>query len=151
MKSNSITLSNSWKSWISKWCDAEPSFWSFFYIWFGFLCAQVSSGNCETMESWKVCNFDPKASEVMLEFQYIECTFVNEVSNLARVRARKGPGCVPILWAASDIYNQTKTPTCSMFFLFYRTFAFFFFSNIKKHKVKVKVARPSLACATDEP
>ena len=23
----------------------------FFYIWFGFLCAQVSSGNCETLES----------------------------------------------------------------------------------------------------
>ena len=67
----------------------------------------------------------------MLEFQYIECTFVNEVSNLARVRARKGPGCVPILWAASDIYNQTKTPTCSMFFLFYRTFAFFFFKHKK--------------------
>ena len=25
------------------------AFWPFFYIWFGFLCAQVSSGNCETM------------------------------------------------------------------------------------------------------
>ena len=29
------------------------AFWSFFCILFGFLCAQVSSGNCETMESWK--------------------------------------------------------------------------------------------------
>ena len=58
--------------------------------------------------------------------------------------------CPDTLGDASDIYNQTKTPTGSMFFLFYRTFAFFF-SNIKKHKVKVKVARPSLACATDEP
>ena len=25
------------------------AFWSFSYIWFGFLCVQVSSGNCETM------------------------------------------------------------------------------------------------------
>ena len=28
----------------------------FFYIWFGFLCAQFSSGNCETMESWTICS-----------------------------------------------------------------------------------------------
>ena len=26
---------------------------------FGFLCAPV---NCEIMESWKICNFDPKAN-----------------------------------------------------------------------------------------
>ena len=32
-------------------------------ILFGFLCNQVSSGNCETMESWTICNFDPKAPE----------------------------------------------------------------------------------------
>ena len=25
--------------------------------------AQVSSGNCGTTESWKICNFDPKTSE----------------------------------------------------------------------------------------
>ena len=25
--------------------------------------AQVSSGNCEVVESWKICNFDPKTSE----------------------------------------------------------------------------------------
>ena len=32
--------------------DSE-AFWSYFYklFWFGFVCAQVSSGNCETMES----------------------------------------------------------------------------------------------------
>ena len=24
--------------------------------------------NCRTMESWKICNFVPKASEVMLEY-----------------------------------------------------------------------------------
>ena len=28
-------------------------FLAFFHIWFGFLCAQVCSGNCETTESWK--------------------------------------------------------------------------------------------------
>ena len=28
--------------------DDSEAFWSLFYIWFGFLCAQVSSGNCET-------------------------------------------------------------------------------------------------------
>ena len=43
-------------------------FWSFFYFWFGFVCAQVSSGNCETMESWKICKFDPKASESWQNF-----------------------------------------------------------------------------------
>ena len=36
--------------------DSE-AFWSFFYIWFGFLCVQVSSGNCDTMESWAMVNF----------------------------------------------------------------------------------------------
>ena len=30
-------------------------------ILFGFPCTQVSSGNCETMESRTICNFDPKA------------------------------------------------------------------------------------------
>ena len=35
----------------------------FLYILFCILCVQVSSGNCETMESWKICNFVPKASE----------------------------------------------------------------------------------------
>ena len=42
--------------------DSE-AFWSFFYFWFGFLCAQVSYGNCERTETWKICNFDPKVSE----------------------------------------------------------------------------------------
>ena len=42
--------------------DSE-AFWSYSYILFGFLCAQVSSGNCETMESLKIFNFVPKASE----------------------------------------------------------------------------------------
>ena len=31
----------------------HEAFWSFFYIWFGFLYAQVSFGTCKTMESWK--------------------------------------------------------------------------------------------------
>ena len=30
-------------------------------VWFGFLYAQVSSGNCATTELWKICNFDPEA------------------------------------------------------------------------------------------
>ena len=33
---------------------------SFFCIWFGFLCAQVSSGNSETMKSSTICNFTQK-------------------------------------------------------------------------------------------
>ena len=33
-----------------------------FHIFFGFLCAQVSSGSCET-ESCKICNFVRKALE----------------------------------------------------------------------------------------
>ena len=56
------TLRNSPRSYIKIQHGVE-TFWSFFHIWFGFLCAQVSSGNCETMESRKICNFDPKASE----------------------------------------------------------------------------------------
>ena len=32
-----------------------------FCIWFGFLCAQVSSGNCNTIEWLEICDFDPKA------------------------------------------------------------------------------------------
>ena len=32
----------------------------YFYIWFGFLCAQFSSGNCETTESWKFALLSPK-------------------------------------------------------------------------------------------
>ena len=39
------------------------AFWSYSYILFGFLCAKFSSGNCETEESLKICNFVPKASE----------------------------------------------------------------------------------------
>ena len=30
---------------------------------FRLVCAQVFSGNCETMESWKMCSFFPKAWE----------------------------------------------------------------------------------------
>ena len=30
---------------------------------FGFICVQVSFGNCETTESYKIYNLDPKASE----------------------------------------------------------------------------------------
>ena len=44
-------------------------FWSFFYTWFGFLYSQASSGNCETMESWTICNFDPKVPLVKFIFK----------------------------------------------------------------------------------
>ena len=30
---------------------------------FGLVCAQVSSGNYQAMDSWKICNFVPKTSE----------------------------------------------------------------------------------------
>ena len=39
---------------ILKFYDDSEAFWSFFLyftLWFGFLCAQASSENCETMES----------------------------------------------------------------------------------------------------
>ena len=39
-----------------------------FLVLFGFLCAQVSSGNCEAIEWWKICNFLPKASESCYNF-----------------------------------------------------------------------------------
>lgn len=39
------------------------TFWPFFYIWFGFPCAHVSSGHCDTTDSWKIGNFVSKASE----------------------------------------------------------------------------------------
>ena len=32
-------------------------------LWLGFLCAQVSSEICETMELLKICNFVPNASK----------------------------------------------------------------------------------------
>ena len=40
-----------------------------YLVWF--LCAQVSSGNCDTMESCKICIYDPKASESYF-FKYIK-------------------------------------------------------------------------------
>ena len=38
---------------ILTWLQGFLIFWSFFYIWFGFVCAQVSSGNCKTMDHEK--------------------------------------------------------------------------------------------------
>ena len=49
--------------WYIKILTWLQGFLAIIYIWFGFLCAQVSFGNCETMESWKICNFHPKAWE----------------------------------------------------------------------------------------
>ena len=31
-----------------------------FHFWFGFLCVQMSSGNCEAMDSWKICDLSLK-------------------------------------------------------------------------------------------
>ena len=36
---------------VLKFLHDSEACWSFFYIWLGFLCAQVLFGNCETMES----------------------------------------------------------------------------------------------------
>ena len=57
--------------------------------------------------------------------------------------------CSDTLGEASDIIIKQKHQQAVCFFSFIGLSPFFF-SNIKKHKVKVKVARPSLACATDE-
>ena len=63
----------------------------------------------------------------MLEFQYIECTFVNEVSNLGRVRAWKSPGCVLIFWAMQVIFIiKQKHRHAVCFFSFIGLSLFFF-------------------------
>ena len=50
----------------------------FFYIRFGFLCAQVFSGNCETMDSRKICNFLSRYSQKrwFLEFNACICILI---------------------------------------------------------------------------
>ena len=46
----------------------------------GFLCAQVSSGNPETMELLKICNFDPKALESCENFNVSNVDYCKLVS-----------------------------------------------------------------------
>ena len=47
---------------------SSEAFWSFFLYLVCFLCAQVSSGNFETMESLNICNFDLKAMKSCQNF-----------------------------------------------------------------------------------
>ena len=61
-----VWLSKEWLTFnILKLLHDSKAFWSFFYIWFGFLCAQVSSGNCEMMESWFKCLQDYYSQEFL--------------------------------------------------------------------------------------
>ena len=66
-----------------------------------------------SLEKFAILTLKPRSHVRILTYRMSLCTFVNEVSNLARVRARKSPGCVPILWAMQVIYmyNQTKIST----------------------------------------
>ena len=61
-----------------------------------FLCAQVSSGNRETMELLKICSFDPKALE--------KCENFN-VSNV-------GYRVFSLTWPASMQIVGTKESVC---------------------------------------
>ena len=61
-----------------------------------FLCAQVSSGNRETMELLKICSFDPKALESCENFN---------VSNV-------GYRVFSLTWPASMQIVGTKESVC---------------------------------------
>ena len=80
-----------------------------FYIWFGFLCAQVSFGNCETMEAWTICSFDTKASESYQNFNisnvgYWPCGISISVAPTACV-----PSCGPNAFCQE---NGGPVPVC---------------------------------------
>ena len=49
-----------------------------FYIWFGFLCVQVSSGNCQTMGLCKICNFHPKSSMFTITETWLDSSFMDD-------------------------------------------------------------------------
>ena len=55
------------------------AFWSVFYIWIGFLCSEVSSGNCETMELIKIGKSQSHNRIIILIYQIsvIETKFLN--------------------------------------------------------------------------
>ena len=53
--------------------------------------------------SLEILTLKPRSHVRILTYRMSLCTFVNEVSNLARVRARKSPGCVSVLWAMQVI------------------------------------------------
>ena len=78
------------------------AFWEVAYrrfdcIWFGFLCAQISYGNCETMESWKIRNLVPKALESCENFG--NQTWV--IKECGKTRKELGPKRVPQLFLGS--------------------------------------------------
>ena len=83
----------------------------FFYIWFSFLCAQVSSGNCETMESWKICNFVLEASESCQNFN---------ISNEGYLRDRRTRKEKRIL-RRSRVLSRLASLASSTFFFFFST------------------------------
>ena len=56
-----------------------------------------------SLEKFAILTLKPRSHVRILTYRMSLCTFVNEVSNLARVRARKSPGCVPVLWAVQVI------------------------------------------------
>ena len=56
-----------------------------------------------SLEKFAILTLKPRSHVRILTYRMSLCTFVNEVSNLARVRARKSPGCVSVLWAMQVI------------------------------------------------
>ena len=63
--------------WNSKMTPMRLSSHAYFYIWFGFICPQVSSWNCETMETWKMCNFFHKASESCYNLNILSVGYIS--------------------------------------------------------------------------
>ena len=123
---------------------------SFFGLVFFVLKSLLGIARQWSLEKFAILTLKPRSHVRILTYRMSLCTFVNEVSNLARVRARKSPGCVPILWAMQVIFIiKQKHQHAVCFFSFIGLSLFF--SNIKKRKVKVKVARPSLACEIAPP
>ena len=121
---------------------------SFFGLVFFVLKSLLGIARQWSLEKFAILTLKPRSHTRISIYRTYFCKWGFKFS--ARESKEKSWMCPDTLGDASDIYNQTKTPTCSMFFLFYRTFAFFL-SNIKKRKVKVKVARPSLACEIAPP
>ena len=56
-----------------------------------------------SLEKFAILTLKPRSHVRILTYRMSLCTFVNEVFNLARVRARKSPGCVAVLWAMQVI------------------------------------------------
>ena len=81
------------------WSDAAPQFLSRLtplYLVL-FLCIQVSFGNWGTKETWKLCNFDPKASEPCLNID------ISNVAYLVIFRRRRQRRSHFITWFANPV------------------------------------------------